>query len=223
MNINVKKQFRLNDSFSGKAIELMRLFSVTAESVAEALPIHQSRFHVTAGNIVYITGPSGAGKSVLLNAVYEQCDETYRINITDIELEADKAVIDCIDGDVLDSMRYLKRAGICDVYSMLNTPARLSDGQAYRYRLAKAFASGAKYIFADEFGSLLDDITASVLAVNIRHFADTHEVTFFLASSRTDLIADLEPDVIVEKDFSNTTNVIYTNLNKQSQKCHCEK
>ena len=95
---------------------------------------------------------------------------------------------------------------------MLNVPANLSEGQKYRFRLACALASGRKFIFADEFCSNLDRITAGVIAYNVRRFAKHNGVTFFLASAHEDILADLQPDVLVVKNFSGEAEVSYKKL-----------
>jgi len=97
----------------------------------------------------------------------------------------------------------------------LNKPVNLSEGQKYRYRLAKALASGKQFIFADEFCSALDRITASVIAWNIRRFADKNKVTFILASSHDDILIDLEPDILIKKDFSDDAEVVYRDCRRQ--------
>jgi ABC-type ATPase with predicted acetyltransferase domain len=85
----------------------------------------------------------------------------------------------------------------------------LSDGQKYRYRLAKALASGRKMIFADEFCSSLDRISAAVIAFNTHKFAKRNAVSFVLASSHDDLLNDLLPDVVVIKHLAGKAEVIY--------------
>jgi ABC-type ATPase with predicted acetyltransferase domain len=82
-------------------------------------------------------------------------------------------------------------------------------------------AAGKPYIFADEFCSNLDRITAAVIAYNVRKFAKRNtvspkgaesskrKVTFFLASSHEDILADLQPDVLVVKHFTGPAEVTY--------------
>ncbi len=91
----------------------------------------------------------------------------------------------------------------------LNQPANLSDGQKYRFRLAAALASGKRFIFADEFCTSLDHITAAVIAYNIQLYAKRNKVTFILASSHEDILLDLAPDVLVVKELSGPAEVIY--------------
>jgi hypothetical protein len=106
-------------------------------------------------------------------------------------------------------LRVLSLAGLNDVFCILNTPANLSEGQKYRFRLACAIRSEKKFIFADEFCSNLDRISASVISHNIQKHAKRLGVTFILASCHDDLLADLQPDVLVIKELSENTEVVY--------------
>ncbi len=77
-----------------------------------------------------------------------------------------------------------------------------------------ALAAGKKFIFADEFCSNLDRITAAVIAFNIYKFAKRTGVTFILAASHEDILLDLSPDVLVVKELSGKTEVIYKKTGK---------
>ena len=151
-----------------RAGELMRLFGLRAERLTQQRLQHQCRLRVQPGDIVYITGASGAGKTVLLNALYEQIDANDRLRLDAIELDRHRPLIDCIDQPLFASTETFSGAGLGDVFCMLQTPAALSVGQQHRYRLGRALASPAQFIFADEFTSSLDRITASVVAYRIR-------------------------------------------------------
>lgn len=111
----------------------------------------------------------------------------------------------------LDILRTLSYAGLTDVFCVLNSPANLSEGQKYRYKIAKAIASEKQFIFADEFCSNLDRVTAAVISHNIRKLATKTGKTFILASSHDDLLADLLPEVIVIKHLAGEAEVIYKN------------
>lgn len=172
---------------------------------------HECNVRIKAGEVCYITGPSGAGKSVLLEELYKAAPAGSRLRLKDIKLETDKSVIDCIEGDFFSALKILSKAGLSDVFCVLNQPAKLSEGQKYRYRLARALVSDRKFIFADEFCSSLDRITAAVIAHNIRKTAGATGQTFILASSHDDLLCDLLPDVVIIKHLTGQTEVIYRN------------
>ena len=72
-----------------------------------------------------------------------------------------------------------------------------------------ALAAKKKFIFADEFCSELDRITAAVISYNIHKFAKQTGTIFILASSNDDVLIDLLPDVLVTVELSGPTKVIY--------------
>ncbi|MHC4543520.1 MAG: ATP-binding cassette domain-containing protein [Planctomycetota bacterium] len=206
---NVSKSFRWQGRLTDKVVQVCRMFGLTADRLTQRCIINNCRLEINDGDIVYITGPSGAGKSVLLKELEKAIPVSDRVNLARIKLTRDKTLIDCIDADLLTSLRMLSDAGLNDVFCILNQPANLSEGQKYRFRLAMAMAAKKKFIFADEFCSELDSITAAVISYNIHKFAKRTGTTFILASSHDDILLDLAPDVLVVKELSAKTQVIY--------------
>ncbi len=216
-SFNVCKQFGWAGAVTDKVESVMKMFGVDIERLENNGISYDCQLELESGDICYVTGASGAGKSVLLNEFYEAVSEEERIDLNQIELPSDRSVIDCIDGDCLESLRLLSKAGLNDVFSVLNQPGYLSEGQKYRFRLAKALSSGRKMIFADEFCSNLDRVTAAVIAYNIRKFAKRYGVSFILASSHDDIMADLLPDVIVIRRLNGSSEVIYRDVRRQNK------
>ena len=210
---SISKSFTWKGTITDKIKAVMRTFGLTVDRLEQVKVNHNLSIKINEGDVIYITGPSGSGKSVLLKELEKLVPSTEKINLAKIKLDPNKSVIDCVEGDFLQSMRLLSIAGLNDVFCVLNQPINLSEGQQYRFRLAAALAAGKKYIFADEFCSTLDRITATVIAYNIRKFAKRNGVTFILASGNDDILADLCPDVIVCKALSGKTEVIYKRHN----------
>ena len=208
---SLEKTFDWNYEVTDKVAKVMRAFGLSVQRMKSNAVQHKCQIKLSPGDICYLTGASGAGKSVLLRELYNVIEDDNKIKLSDIDLPSEKTCIDSVDGRFLDVLRVLSKAGLGDVFCVLNSPANLSDGQKYRFRLAKAMASGAKFIFADEFCSNLDRITAAVISHNVRVFARRNGITFVLASSHDDLIADLIPNVIVVKHLAGQTEVIYKN------------
>lgn len=216
---SVSKTFAWQGQISERAAAVMRMFGLTADRLTETSTTIDCRLEINDGDIVYITGPSGAGKSILLGELEKSVPASDKVNLNEIKLPNDKSVIDCIpsalryerhsDGDFLQALKLLSIAGLNDVFCVLNQPANLSDGQKYRFRLAMALASEKRFIFADEFCSELDRITAAVISYNIQRHAKRTGVIFILASSHEDVLPDLAPDVLVAKELSGPTQVIY--------------
>ena len=212
----ISKSFEKRGKVSERAAAVMRMFGVTADRLGENGFGVNCLVEINVGDVVYITGPSGAGKSVLLRELERAIPASERVNLGRVKLPKDKSLIDCVarpqvDGDVLGALRLLSTAGLNDVFCIVNDARNLSDGQKWRLRLAMAIASGKKFIFADEFCCELDRISAAVISYNIQRHAKREGVTFILAGASEDILADLRPDVIVDRELSGETQVIYKN------------
>ncbi|MCD4830780.1 MAG: hypothetical protein K8R02_03105 [Anaerohalosphaeraceae bacterium] len=207
----IEKTFGWNNPLTDKVAGVLSAFGMTVQRLKAGAITHKMQVELCSGDICYLTGPSGGGKSVLLRELYEAVDDDDKIMLNSISLVSDFACVDCIDGDCLSVLKTLSRAGLSDVFCVLNSPATLSEGQKYRYRLAKALASGKRFIFADEFCSSLDRVTAAVVAHNVRKFAKNNDVVFVLASAHDDLLSDLLPEVIVVKHLAGQAEIVYKN------------
>ena len=207
--LSANRQFDWNLPITDKTADVMRAFGITVQRLKNNIIAHQCEIKISPGQICYITGASGSGKSVMLREFYNSFSSDEKISIDNIPLPNGKTCVDCIDFGVLDTLKALSIAGLTDVFCVLNSPANLSDGQKYRYRIAKALASEAKYIFADEFCSNLDRVMAAVISCNIRKHAAKSGKVFILASAHDDLLADLRPDVIVIKHLAGEAEIVY--------------
>ncbi len=214
LSYNVSKSFEWQGNITDKGASVCRMFGLTVDRLRERKVNYSCQLQIGDSDIVYLSGPSGAGKSVLLRELEKSVPASDRINLDKIKLPADKTLIDCIDAGLLDSLKILSLAGLNDCFCILNQPRNLSDGQKYRFRLAMALAAKKKFIFADEFCSELDRITASVISYNIHKFAKRTGTIFILASSHDDILIDLFPDVLITVELSGPAEVIYQRTRK---------
>ena len=107
-------------------------------------------------DIVYITGDSGSGKSVLLRAIRADLGEE-AIDITEVAVDQDKPLIETVGATVEQGLELLSKVGLNDAFLFLRTYSQLSDGQKYRYRIAKLIESGKQWWLMDEFAACLDE------------------------------------------------------------------
>jgi ABC-type ATPase with predicted acetyltransferase domain len=167
------------------------------------------KVEIRQGEVVYITGQSGSGKSLLLRELSAQMSASgLRVtNIDQVELE-DRALIDQVGRSMSEAIELLSRAGINDAYLAIRKPAELSDGQRYRLRLAKLMQTEADVWVADEFGAVLDRVTAKAVAFNAQKLARARKVTLLVATTHTDLEEELGPDLLITKRFQNRVELV---------------
>lgn len=165
------------------------------------------QLEIRPGDIVYITGQSGSGKSLLLRELCAQMSAHQSVaNIDQVEL-ADAPLIEQVGNNTNEALRILSAAGINDAYLVIRKPKELSDGQLYRFRIAKLMYSGTRVWAADEFGAVLDRTTASIVALNLQKMARMVGATVMVATTHRDLIEPLGPDLLIEKRYQDRVEI----------------
>ena len=160
-------------------------------------------------DIVYVTGDSGSGKSVLLDAIVRDLDPPETARMADVAIDPEKPLIDTVGGSVKEGLKLLSKVGLNDAFLFVRRYSQLSDGQKYRYRLAKLIESGAQWWIMDEFCSTLDRDTAKIVAFNVQKLARSEGKAVVAATTHTDLLEDLAPSVHIHKQFGKQITVEY--------------
>ena len=204
----LEKTFDSHVELSPHVRAVANMFGLGVEKDRPIKVVNDCEVQIKPGQVVYVTGGSGAGKSLLLELLKEQFDDF--IDVEGITLPEGKALVDCFgEQSVTEALNWLSVAGLSDAFAILRKPKELSDGQRYRFRLALALAQKPPVIFIDEFCSMLDRVTAAVVAHNVRRFADKFETIFIVATSHDDLLEDLCPDVVLVKHLGSHCDVYY--------------
>ena len=198
----IDKRFTTRVDRSDRILEVAESFGIGLEE-KEFIVFDNLPLEVKQGDVVYITGQSGSGKSLLLKDLDWQMRERGKkvVNLDQIELDNTKPLIDQIGKDTNDAIRLLGSAGINDAYLFVRKPSELSDGQRYRFRLAKAIETGADVWVADEFLAVLDRVAAKVIAYSLQKTARRAGATVIVATTHTDMVPDLGPDLYIEKRY----------------------
>lgn len=201
MIYTINKRFTTRAQRSDRILEVAESFGIGLED-KEFVVFDNLELEVNQGDVVYITGQSGSGKSLLLKDLERQMSEQgLRVaNLDKIELK-DAPLIDQIGKDTNDAIRLLGAAGINDAYLYVRRPHELSDGQRYRFRLAKAIETDADVWVADEFLAVLDRVAAKVIAFSLQKTARRNGKTVLVATTHTDMVPDLGPDLYIEKRY----------------------
>lgn len=208
LNLTLQKSFQTRVQRSERVIHVAEAFGLGLED-REFTVLDQVKLQVAAGDVIYINGQSGAGKSVLLRELAKALTESgQRVsNIDEVSFD-DAPLIDQIGGDSMaEAIRLLSIAGLSDAYLYIRKPAELSDGQRYRFRLAKLIEENADVWVADEFGAVLDRVTAKVVAFNVQKAARSHGKTLIVATTHTDLVEELAPSIKITKRFHDRIRV----------------
>lgn len=207
MEYTISRAFKSNVERSPRVLEIGESFGL-ALSDKEFVIYDNLKIDIEQGDVVYITGQSGSGKSLLLRDLKSQMqNEGKKIaDLGEIQLE-EKPVIDLVGRTTVEATDLLAKAGISDAWIYIRKPSELSDGQRYRLKLAKIMEQDADVWIADEFGAVLDRVTAKIVAFNIQKIARRLGKTFMVATTHTDLAEELGPDLTITKRFREKVDV----------------
>lgn len=215
MKLEINKSFSSRCERSDRVIKVAEAFGLGLEDRNWTV-LDNISLEINQGDVVYICGQSGAGKSVLLREIVAKIEEQIQVvNIDKIEFE-DKPLIDQIGDSMAEAIRLLSIAGLSDAYLYIRKPSELSDGQRYRFRLAKLIEGGADVWVADEFGAVLDRVTAKVVAFNLAKTARQLNKTLIVATTHTDLVDELSPSLKIVKRFHDRITIDDTRINVDS-------
>jgi len=196
----VDRRFTTSVERTPRVLEIAESFGLGL-SDKEFVIYDNLQIEVRQGDVVYITGQSGSGKSLLLKELIKQMRQTKKVaDLNEIELE-ERPVIDQVGSSTNEATHLLALAGISDAWIYIRKPSELSDGQRYRLKLAKVLEQDADVWVADEFGAVLDRVTAKVIAFNLQKTARRAGKTLMVATTHTDLVDELAPSLTITKRF----------------------
>jgi GNAT superfamily N-acetyltransferase len=109
-----------------------------------------------------------------------------------------------------------------DAFLFVRRYSQLSDGQKYRYKIAKLVESGKQFWVMDEFCATLDRDTAKIVAYNLQKLARQEGKAVLAATTHTDLFEELNPSVHIHKRFGKEIEVRYC-PNEPSEECSLTK
>jgi len=124
-------------------------------------------------------------------------------------VDTDRPLIDTVGKTLEEGLELLSRVGLNDAFLFVRRYSQLSDGQKYRYRIAKTIESGKQYWIMDEFCSTLDRDTAKIVSFNVQKLARKEGKAVLVATTHTDLFKDLKPSVHIHKRFGKEIGVKY--------------
>ena len=191
-----------------RTLAVAEAFGLGVDKTRTQILYDNIQLHIGPRDIVYITGESGSGKSILLKHL-EKLLAPDTFNIRQIHVECTKPLIDTVGKTVEEGLELLSRVGLNDAFLFIRKYSQLSDGQKYRYRIAKLIEADRQYWIMDEFCSTLDRDTAKIVAYNVQKLARQEGKTVLAATTHTDLFEDLKPSVHIHKRFGKEVKVQY--------------
>lgn len=174
----------------------------------EVFTVLDTELKIKPTDVVFVTGDSGSGKSVLLRALKQDLGDS-AVDIGEIQVDSGKPLIETVGRTVEEGIELLSKVGLNDAFLFLRSYEQLSDGQKYRYKIAKIVESGKRWLLADEFAATLDRDTAKIVAFNLQKLARQQGIAVVAATTHNDLLQDLAPNVLVEKRFGREIKVSY--------------
>jgi ABC-type transport system involved in cytochrome c biogenesis ATPase subunit/GNAT superfamily N-acetyltransferase len=160
------------------------------------------------GDLIYVTGDSGGGKTSLLKA-FESFFGGEAMALSDLQVDPEETLIEGVGKDVKEAIEILSLCGLNDAFLFLRKFKELSDGQKYRYKLAKLVDQKDKAVWlVDEFCASLDRVMARVVAHLFQKVSRKLGKTVVVATAHDDLIEDFQPDIVVRKGFEGDVDVV---------------
>jgi ABC-type transport system involved in cytochrome c biogenesis ATPase subunit/GNAT superfamily N-acetyltransferase len=159
------------------------------------------------GDLIYVTGDSGGGKTLLLKA-FKNFFGDEAVELSDLQVDPEETLIEGIGADVKEAIEILSLCGLGDAFLFLRKYGELSDGQKWRYRLAKLVNNREKNVWLiDEFCACLDRVMARIVAFLVQKVARKLGKTVIVATAHGDLVKDFRPDLLIEKGFEQDISV----------------
>ena len=209
MKYIVDRRFNSSVERTPRVLEIAEGFGLGLSN-KEFIVYDHLEVEMNQGDVVYIAGQSGSGKSLLLRDLKTQMSAggLTIVDLNEIQLP-DKPVVDCFGPDMPTTqvLDYLAKAGISDAWIYIRKPSELSDGQRYRLKLALMMCQQADVWIADEFGAILDRVTAKAVAFSCQKVARAFGRTFMVATTHTDLGKELGPSLMIVKRFREKVEV----------------
>jgi len=205
-------EFSTKAEITKRTVAVCEAFGLGVDEAKHFVVFDDFSLDFCRGDLVYITGDSGGGKTLLLKAFREFFGDE-AIELGDLEIDPEETLVEGVGGNVKEAIETLSLCGLNDAFLFLRRYKELSDGQKYRYKLAKLMDNKEKNVWIiDEFCATLDRVMAHIIAYLIQKVARKLGKTVVVATTHRDLVEDFQPDIIVEKGFERDIEVGRSNF-----------
>jgi len=203
---HVQMNFSEQSDITERTVAIQAAFGVSPKSY-ENLVLKNLTLSIPQGAIVLLRGLSGSGKTIVLRMIRGELQHTNgTIKFPDnakvkelASIESDECLIELVGNSLQDALFALNKVGLAEAKLYLKRYRTLSSGQKYRACLAKLVDSDANIWIADEFCSMLDSITANIVAHRTQRHVRECGITMIVACANPDTYLDaLNPDIIID-------------------------
>jgi len=171
---------------------------------------------IEPGDVVLITGASGSGKSTLLKLFTSKRSvlrntlhwsgnfprfSSRLVEVLDTKSALSKSLVDQVktDKNIKEAIGLLNSVGLTEAYLYIKRPNQISDGQRYRFAIARLCDSEKPLWIADEFVSTLSPEMAAIVAKGIRKLAYKYGATLILAAPHiNNFLGSLLPNKLIK-------------------------
>jgi ABC-type ATPase with predicted acetyltransferase domain len=178
---------------------------------------------IDPGDMVLISGASGSGKSSVLriltgsfqdassSATVEGVVEGLnpeQVSELDANWDSDRSLVDLVGHNTDNAIALLNTVGLSEAHLYVKCPSQISEGQRYRFAIARLCDSGSPVWVADEFATALDPMTSAVAAKGLRKLAFKRGATVILAAPHiTNFVESLHPNKLVYLSWGSAAKI----------------
>jgi len=217
LSLNCHVEFSTRAKVSDRTLAVCEAFGLGVDESRHFVVFDDFSLDFNRGDLICITGDSGGGKSLLLNAFKNYFGEE-AVCLDELEVDPEEVLVEGVGNDVTEAVKVLSFCGLNDAFLFLRKYKELSEGQKYRYKLAKLMDREDKRVWiVDEFCATLDRVMARVIAFLLQKVARRFGKTVVVASTHSDFLADFQPDIVVKKGYESDVSV--TEFSKRLKNC----
>ena len=219
---NVSATYKAHNGLTARSEKVKRAFAVDSTQMYSPV-IKDFSMKINAGDVVLITGASGSGKSTLMKFFIQPVNElTSSLDIVgeisgievpgtaklDTNWNDELPLIDQVGDTIASGIALLNDVGLAEAHLYLKKPGQISDGQKYRFAVARLCDSKRNWWIADEFASTLDPLTASIVSKGLRKRAYKYGATVILAAPHIqNFLGSLIPNRLVKLRWGGSADV----------------
>jgi len=217
-------QYKIKNGSTARTNIIKEVFGVDSEQAFSQV-IRNFSLKIEPGDVVMFTGASGSGKSTILRLLTTKMSilrntikwsgSFPKINDNNIEslsinFNYSLALIDQlrISKDISESIALLNFVGLTEAYLYIKKPDQISEGQKYRFAIAKLCDSEKPIWIADEFASTLNPEMSAIVSKGLRKLSYKYGATLILAAPHVNYFIDsLLPNKIIRLSWGTATKI----------------